>query len=115
MILVIYDKDQPRKNWYLIILKRIFLTGVRYLLIFTLERQDILKKADFADVRKWYNDMELKMFCKVLFLFNTFFFRFDRLKMKAKFEVVMVAFHPKLAADKIFNMTDKANLAFFQK
>ena len=43
MRVVIYGKDKLQKNWYLISLKRLFVTGVHstikcaYLLIFTLE------------------------------------------------------------------------------
>ena len=47
MRLVIFGKNQLRKNWYLISLKRIFLTGVCYLLIFTSE-EHIPKNGDFV-------------------------------------------------------------------
>lgn len=46
MRLVIFGKNQLRKNWYLISLKRIFLTGICYLLIFTSE-EHIPKNGDF--------------------------------------------------------------------
>ena len=51
MKLVTYSKDQLRKNWYLISLKRIFVMGFSYLLIFTL-KQHIPEKVDFFLFRK---------------------------------------------------------------
>ena len=88
MRLVIYDKDQlkRRKNWYLISLKRIFVTGVCYLLIFNLELH-IPEKPDFfcaertsASLTEKYNNMELKTFRKVLFLVSKFFLMVKSLK-----------------------------------
>ena len=58
--------------------------------------------------------MVLKTVCKALSLVSKLLFRFDWLKMKTKFELVMVTFHSKLSADEIFNITDEAKLAFFQ-
>ena len=46
MRLVIYGKNQLWQKWYLISLKRVFVTGICYLLIFTL-KQTIPKKAGF--------------------------------------------------------------------
>ena len=57
IIVFIYGKDQLRKNWYLITLKRLFTTWFRltikctYLFVFILE-QHITKKADFSQCRK---------------------------------------------------------------
>ena len=57
IIVFIYGKDQLRKNWYLITLKRLFTTWFRltikctYLFVFILE-QHIPKKADFSQCRK---------------------------------------------------------------
>lgn len=67
-----------------------------------------------ADLKKQYNNMVLKTVCKALSLVSKLLFRFDWLKMKTKFELVMVTFHSKLSADEIFNITDEAKLAFFQ-
>ena len=66
-----------------------------------------LSEKKCADLRDHYNNMELKVFCKVLFLVRFFFFRFGLLIIKTKFEIIMVTFHPKLSADEIFDVTDE--------
>ena len=60
----------------------------------------------YADLTEEYNNMELKSFRKVRFLVKNFFFRFDWLKMKTKFEIITATFHPKLFTDEIFDITD---------
>ena len=100
----IYDKDQLRKNWCLIFLKRLFVTGfystIKCTYLFILLRNSIYPKADFSlcrrntywfhrtvhvegihtDLTEQYNNMELKTFREALFLiskfFNDFFFFF---------------------------------------
>ena len=52
---------------------------------------------------KQYNRMELKTFLDVIFLVSKPF----SLKIKTKFEITMVTFHPKLSASNFFDITDK--------
>ena len=66
---VIYGKDQLRKNLNLINLKRIFVTGFCYFLIFTY----FCAESTYADLTEQYSNMELKTFRKVLFLASKFF------------------------------------------
>ena len=87
MKLVIYGKDQLRKNWYLISLKRLFVTGYHstakctQVFIYFISGEKHPKKLNFlcaeracADLTEQYNKMEQKKFRKALFLVRNFFF-----------------------------------------
>ena len=79
MRLAIFGNDQLRKIWCLIFLKHVFVTGVRYLLIFASEQHIPKKiasscaKRRYADLTEQCNNMGLKTFRKVLFLVSNFF------------------------------------------
>lgn len=81
MRLAIFGIDQLRKISFLIFLKHVFVTGVRYLRIFTSEQHIPRKIASFcaerryADLREQCNNMGVKMFRKVFLVSD--FFQFD--------------------------------------
>lgn len=116
-----FVKNQLRLNWCLISLKRNLLRGfVNYL--YLLRSNISRKKLDFFLYRKnmcWFDRTvqqnlknvlkrsDLKIFGKLLFLISKFFFQFDWLKIKTKFKIIVVTFHPKLSANDIFDRADE--------
>ena len=106
----IYGKDQLRKNWYLISLKRIFvarvcsITKFTYLLIFLVWNSISRKKLTFLYRKNmcWYNrtiqQHGAKTFHKVLYLVSIFF-PIWLAEEKTKFKITVITFHLKLSTN----------------